>query len=176
MRIKIRVRPQEVAVFCDALLGDFDGHNDNWGILVDEHSKTAEIARIYDCESCPFPQLASKDMGAVLNNGDEIDKRVYVFPASSIAEDEKKTTYFEFISSLKNPNCTAALKRVSERIDMKKIIELIDEMPILPPVQKEFYTAIILERKEKIIDYSMKQLMKLETVQEEPNSGQQFTV
>lgn len=161
----------------DALLGNFDRHNGNWGILVDERSKTAEIAPIYDCGSCLYPQLATKDMETVLNSEDEIDKRVYVFPASSIEEDGKKIPYFEFISSLKNQDCNAALKRVSERIDMKRISKLINETQILLPIQREFYTAIISERKEKIIDYSMRQLIKLEMMQEELcNSGQQFTI
>ena len=146
----------------DALLGNFDRHNGNWGILVDEQSKTAEIAPVYDCGSCLYPQLAAKDMGDVLNSEDEIDRRVYVFPASSIEEDGKKISYFEFISSLRNPDCTAALKRVSARIDMEKIRTLIDKTPTLLPVQKEFYAVIISERKAKIIDYSMEQLMKLD--------------
>ena len=29
----------------------------------DEQSKTAEIAPVYDCGSCLYPQLAAKDMG-----------------------------------------------------------------------------------------------------------------
>lgn len=145
----------------DALLGNFDRHNGNWGILVNEQSKTAEIAPVYDCGSCLYPQLAVKDMEAVLNSEDEIDRRVYVFPASSIEEDGKKISYFEFISSLKNSDCTAALKRISSWIDMEKISTIINETPTLLPIQKEFYTVMISERKAKIIDYSMEQLMKL---------------
>jgi hypothetical protein len=164
----------------DALLGNFDRHNGNWGILVDEQSKTAEIAPVYDCGSCLYPQLAASDMEAVLNSEDELDKRIYVFPASSIEENGKKISYFEFISSLKNPDCTAALKRVSARIDMEKIQALIDETPTLLPIQKEFYTVIISERKAKIIDYSMEQLMKLERQEPEQegleNQGQQFSM
>jgi len=147
----------------DALLGNFDRHNGNWGILVDEQSKTAEIAPAYDCGSCLYPQL-------VLNSEDEIDRRVYVFPASSIEEDGKKISYFEFISSLKNPDCTAALQRVSSRIEMEKISTIINETPTLLPVQKEFYTALISERKAKIIDYSMEQLMKLDG--QKPEQGE----
>lgn len=151
----------------DAFLGNFDRHNGNWGILVDEPSRTAEIAPVYDCGSCLYPQLADKDMEAILNSEDEIDRRVYVFPTSSIEENGKKISYFEFISSLKDPDCTAALKRISTRIDMMKISEIIDETPTLFPIQKEFYTVMISERKAKIVDYSMEQLMKLEG--EEPD-------
>jgi len=164
----------------DALLGNFDRHNGNWGILVDEQLKTAEIAPVYDCGSCLFPQLAVKNMEEILNSDDEINRRVYVFPASPIEEDGKKIPYFEFISSFKNPDCNAALKRISARIDMDKIRMLIDETPTLLPVQKEFYTVMISERKAKIIDYTMEQLMKLEqqeTVHEElQDHGQEFSM
>ena len=44
------------------LLGIFDRHNGNWGILVDEEHQTAEIAPVYDCGSCLYPQLAVQDM------------------------------------------------------------------------------------------------------------------
>jgi hypothetical protein len=137
-------------------------HNGNWGILVDEQSKTSEIAPVYDCGSCLYPQLAAKDMEAVLNSEDEIDRRVYVFPTSSIEEDGKKISYFEFIASMKNPDCMAALKRVFARINIEKISTIINETPTLLEVQKEVYTAIISERKAKIIDHSMEQLMKLD--------------
>lgn len=164
----------------DAMLGNFDRHNGNWGILVDEQLRTAEIAPVYDCGSCLFPQLAVKDMDAILNSDDEINRRVYVFPNSPIEENGKKIPYFDFISSLKNADCNAALKRISALIDMEKIRRLIDQTPTLLPVQKEFYTVMISERKTKIIDYSIEQLMKLEqqeTLQEElQNHGQQFSM
>ena len=139
----------------DSLLGNFDRHNGNWGFLVDEQAKTAEIAPIYDCGSCLYPQLAIEDMQAVLNSEEEMNKRIYVFPASAIEENGKKISYFEYISSLKNEDCNNALKRVYERIDMNKIEEIIESTPTLLPPQKEFYKIIITERKKKILDYSM---------------------
>lgn len=50
----------------DAFLGNFDRHNGNWGILVDEQNRTAEIAPVYDCGLCLYPQLAVEDMKGVL--------------------------------------------------------------------------------------------------------------
>ena len=40
----------------DCLIGNFDRHNGNWGFLIDEKSQSIEIAPIYDCASCLFPQ------------------------------------------------------------------------------------------------------------------------
>lgn len=176
--------PDKVKVFfwemfiADALLGNFDRHNGNWGFLVNEQAKTAELAPVYDCGSCLYPQLAAGDMNAVLNNEDEIDKRVYVFPSSAIEENGKKISYFEYISSLKNEDCNAALRRVYDRIDMEQIGKLIEETPTITAEQKEFYRIMLTERKEKILDFSMNQLLKMgeqeETVIE--NMEQTFTL
>ena len=59
---------------------------------------------------------------------------------------------------------------------MGKMSTIINEMPALLSVQKEFYNVMISERKVKIIDYSMEQLIKLDMEQEKQRScGQQFT-
>ena len=68
----------------DALLGNFDRHNGNWGILVDEESQTAEIAPVYDCGSCLYPQLGAHEMQAVLDDEREVNRRVYEYPTSAI--------------------------------------------------------------------------------------------
>ena len=144
----------------DALLGNFDRHNGNWGILVNEGKQTAEIAPVYDCGSCLYPQLAVKEMQGVLEREEEIDKRIFVYPTSAIEEQGKKVSYFEFISSLKHQGCNAALKRIHARIDMERINRLVEDVPFLEPIQKEFYRIMIRERKEKILDYSMELLLK----------------
>ena len=77
----------------DAFLGNFDRHNGNWGLLVEEEKQLAEIAPIYDCGSCLYPQLDLERMKYVLESEEEIDRRVYVFPASSIEENGVKIPY-----------------------------------------------------------------------------------
>lgn len=146
----------------DALLGNFDRHNGNWGILVDEEKQTAEIAPVYDCGSCLYPQLALEEMQGVMEQEEEIDKRIFVYPASAIEEHGRKVSYFKFISSLKNGDCNVALKRIYGRIAMGRIDSLVEETPFLEPVQKEFYKVMIRERKKKILDCSMEQLLKQE--------------
>ncbi|MCR6546067.1 HipA domain-containing protein [Dehalobacterium formicoaceticum] len=146
----------------DALLGNFDRHNGNWGLLIDEELKTVEIAPVYDCGSCLYPQLSEEGMKKVLDSDDEINQRIFVFPASSIEEDGKKISYFDFISSLKDPECNKALKRISQRINIDKINELIDGIPAFIPIQKDFYKVMITERKKKILDFSMDLLIKQE--------------
>ena len=45
---------------------------------------------------------------------------------------------------------------------MGRIDSLVEETPFLEPVQKEFYKVMIRERKKKILDCSMEQLLKQE--------------
>lgn len=143
----------------DALLGNFDRHNGNWGVLVDEEKQTAVTVPVYDCGSCLYLQLAVEEMQGVLDSEEEINKRIFVYPTSAIEEEGRKVSYFDFISSLKDPGCNAALKRICERIDMERVDRLVEETPSLKPIQKEFYRIMIRERKEKILDYSMKRLV-----------------
>lgn len=53
----------------DAFLSNFDHHNGNWGVLIDEQNQCVDIAPIYDCGSCLYPQLDEMGMQKVL--GDE---------------------------------------------------------------------------------------------------------
>lgn len=146
----------------DSLVGNFDRHNGNWGVLVDEQKKTAELAPVYDCGSCLYPQLGEPDMEHVIGSRKEINNRIFVFPASAIKENGKKINYFDYISSLQNPECNAALKRIYPKIDLQAIKKVIEETPFINPVQKTFYYTIMKERKEKILEFSMKKLIHQE--------------
>lgn len=160
--------PEELRSFfwdmfiADAFLGNFDRHNGNWGFLVDEQKQQAELAPIYDCGSCLYPQLDLVRMETILRDEEEINHRIYQFPRASIEEDGKKILYFDYISSLKNPDCNEALRRISKRIDLDKIQDFLESVPELLPLQREFYLTMLTERKEKILDYSMDLLIQPE--------------
>lgn len=135
----------------DALVGNFDRHNGNWGFLIDEAKQSVEIAPIYDCASCLYPQLTDERIKEIINNEDEINARVYVFPTSALKEDGKKINYFEYISSLKNEDCNSAIMRIVPLIDLNKINNIIEQTPEISEIRKEFYKKIIKERYEKIL-------------------------
>ena len=146
----------------DALLGNFDRHNGNWGLLVDEEAQSVEIAPVYDCGSCLYPQLDLERMKSVLQSEEEMDRRVYVFPSSSIEENGVKIPYFDFISSLRYPECNEALKRINARIDLDGIQQFLDNIPELLTIQREFYLTMLTVRKEKILDHSLELLLAQE--------------
>ena len=150
----------------DALIGNWDRHNGNWGFLYDVEHDDMTIAPIFDCGSCLYPQADEEIMKATLENKAEQDLRIFSIPLSGIKMDGKKINYFDFISSLQNKDCNAALKRILPRIDMDKINRIIDETPYISELQKDFYKTMLAKRKEKILDFSLKKLRKLEKEKE----------
>ena len=135
----------------DALLGNFDRHNGNWGFLYDSKTDTAEIAPIFDCGSCLLPQADEKVMRNVLNNEDELNARIYRFPTSAVKLDGQKINYYDFLMSGEYDDCDEATVRIVPRIDMEKIEQLINETPYITDLQKDFYKAYINARYEKIL-------------------------
>jgi len=138
----------------DALLGNFDRHNGNWGFLVDP-ARIISLAPIYDCGSCLLPQADEKVMQDVLSNADALNARVYQFPTSAIKQDEKKINYYDFLMSTNNPDCCKAIKRIVPRIDMEQIRALINDTPYLSGLQKEFYQSYLTARYERILQPAM---------------------
>ena len=144
----------------DCLVGNFDRHNGNWGFLINEDLEKIEIAPIYDCASCLYPQLTDERIAEIINDEKEMEARIFVFPTSALKIDDKKINYFEYISSLENEDCNNALSRMFPKIDLEKINKIIDETPFISNVRKDFYKKIIKMRYEKILKYSYEKLCK----------------
>lgn len=142
----------------DALVGNFDRHNGNWGFLINEQTKEVEIAPIYDCASCLFPQLDDTKIKEIINNEEEIQARVFVFPNSAIKINNKKINYFDYISNLENEDCNNALRRVLPNVNLDEINKIIDETPYISDIRKKFYKKILKKRYEVILKSSYEKL------------------
>ncbi len=142
----------------DALIGNWDRHNGNWGFLYDTHTDEMALAPVYDCGSSLYPQADDKIMEAVLTDENERNFRIYEIPTAAIMAGGKKIKYFDFISSLQNEDCNQALKRIVPRIDMERIEDVVNNTPFLSDLQKQFYVTMLRERKKCILDFSLKAL------------------
>ncbi len=135
----------------DALLGNFDRHNGNWGFLYDPHEKIREIAPIYDCGSCLLPQADDTVMQSVLNDKDAMNLRVYRFPTSAVKLNGNKINYYDFLHGAMYDDCNRAVRRIYERIDMEQIALFINQVPYISELQKEFYKRYISTRLDLIL-------------------------
>lgn len=146
----------------DALIGNWDRHNGNWGFLYNPETDKISLAPIYDCGSCLFPQADDEIMRKTLDDPAELEIRIFERPFSGIKINGQKIQYFKFISSLENKDCNKALKRILPRIDMNKVDKIVDKTPFISDLQRKFYKTLLRERKERILDFSYQKLRKRE--------------
>lgn len=144
----------------DALIGNWDRHNGNWGFLYNNATDEVTLAPVFDCGSSLYPQADEDLMKKILSDKNELNHRIFDIPLSAITYNGKKINYFKFLSEGKFPDCNKALKRIASRIDMKKIYEIIDNTPTITELQKEFYKTMLTARKERILDFSLNKLNK----------------
>lgn len=133
----------------DALLGNFDRHNGNWGFLVDEDGH-AELAPVFDCGSCLLPQADDNIMQRCLESEDEMNARIYSFPSSMLKINSRKIAYHEFITGNHPAALDEALKQLMPRIEALDINSLISSTPYLTQLQRQFYLEYLDQRRCKV--------------------------
>ncbi len=137
----------------DALIGNTDRHNGNWGFLVDNKTNKIEFAPIYDCGSCLNPMIDDDEIEKLQEN--EI-KNLAINCYSCLKENGKKINYMTYIRDTKNKECNKAIIRVFKNINMDEINKFIDEVSCMSNIRKEFYKEI-LNIRYKIIEEVYKQ-------------------
>lgn len=135
----------------DALFGNFDRHANNWGYLINKDTKELKLAPIYDCGSCLYPQLSDEAIPIIINNKDEIIKRIDTFPKAALLLDTgEKVSYKDFLLSA-NDDFRNALLRIYPKIDKIKINSFIDSINEISDIRKQFYKIMINERYNRIL-------------------------
>ena len=142
----------------DALIGNWNRHNGNWGFLYNNSTDEVVLAPVFDCGSSLYPQADDELITRILNNKNEFNHRIFDIPLSAITYNGKKINFFNFLSEGKFEDCNTALKRILSRIDMKKIYEIIDDTPTVTDIQNEFYKTMLNARKERILDFAMSKI------------------
>lgn len=132
----------------DALLGNFDRHNGNWGFLVDENSGMTELAPVFDCGSCLLPQADETIMTRCLENEDELNARIYSFPSSMLKIEGKKINYLEFLTNCRDEQFLAILRELRPAIQALDFERIIVETPYMTDLQRRFLTRYLNARRE----------------------------
>ena len=137
----------------DAIIGNWDRHNGNWGFLYNQEIDEARIAPIYDCGSCLFPQLDEDKMSKILNDKQLFNARIYDFPTSAILKDGKRINYLSFIKSNEFSQCNKAIERIKEKFIFSEIESIINNIECISKIQKEFFIKIIKARSDAIFQH-----------------------
>lgn len=124
----------------DALIGNTDRHNGNWGFLINVKTQKIEFSPIYDCGSCLNPLLEDTEIVKL----DEIAiKNLAINCYSCLRENGKRINYINYIKKMKNKECNDAIKEIFLDIKINEINKFIDEIEGISNIRKAFYKSII---------------------------------
>lgn len=140
----------------DAFIGNTDRHNGNWGFIKKDNG--LEISPVYDCGSSLSPLFSDDELSSekILSNE--------TFNVMSAVQDNdcKRIHYRDYLLSGKNENVNIALTKVVPKINLSKIHALIDDIPYISDVRKNFYKQILDTRYEKVLIPALENVLGIE--------------
>ena len=127
----------------DALIGNTDRHNGNWGFIAADIEDNIKFSPIYDCGSCLNPMLEDSELKKL---SDSDIKNLALNCYSVLKIDDKKINYMNYIESITDDNVNDALVRVLPNIDIDSINDFIDNIDCMSKIRREFYKKLITFR------------------------------
>lgn len=117
----------------DAFLKNPDRNNGNWGFLMTAPF-VYELAPVYDLGSSLFSKRRSDVAGERLNDEESLQEDAFFTNISCYRlVDEDGETHaihpFDYMRESDNPDLKVAIERFINAIDMKKVVDIIDEVP-----------------------------------------------
>lgn len=153
----------------DAFIRNNDRNNGNWGVFINGDG-TASLAPVYDNGNALFNKRNPSVAERRLESESDIEQDAIGTGTSFFTDKEGKHLHpFEYMKRMENPDCSAAVLRFHERLDIDKVWKIIDEIPttaygidVITAAQKEYYKKmfeIMLEKGiapvvEKILAFS----------------------
>ena len=136
----------------DSLIGNPDRNNNNWGIIVLPDG-TKRIAPVYDNGNCLNCKWDVRKMEAVLSDTKTIEIESYKGRRCIFEIKGKAINPYHLMESMKYEDCSKSVKRLVPIIEEKleKIRQLIEEIPVISDIQKEYYKTMIETRYEKVL-------------------------
>lgn len=124
----------------DAIIGNTDRHNGNWGFLLNKYTGKASFSPIYDCGSCLNPMIEDESIEKI--NETEV-KNLAINCYSCLKENGKKINYMSYIKQTNHKECHQSIVRMFENIKIEKINDFIDEIEGMSETRKSFYKQLI---------------------------------
>ena len=136
----------------DALIGNTDRNNSNWGIVLRKNG-LKELAPVYDNGNCLNNKWDDEKMQIVMSDVVKMEAEAYKARRCIFESQGRRVNPYYIMEGMKYQECSDAIRRLAPRIGdcMKKIRAMIKEIPILSEVQKQFFTLIIEYRYEKVL-------------------------
>lgn len=134
----------------DAFIRNNDRNNGNWGIL-EKPDGTMELAPVYDNGNSFFTtRRGSQNAARALDDQKVMDDAFGGLRSIFEYDDGHRIEPFSFMARHEYPECDAAISRFVERCDMRRIEEIVRDIPetwqgkdVMPEGTKDLYVAIL---------------------------------
>ncbi|MBN2950536.1 MAG: CtkA family protein [Holdemanella sp.] len=140
----------------DALIGNNDRNNGNWGVLVNNITNETTVCPVFDNGAAFNTKSSDEQIQKIMNDNNRFESSVYKSRMCIFVENDKQLNPFKYIESLKNKDCDEALMRIVPKINVEKIKKMIHEIPnevdgiqVISDIRKEFYCKCVEYRYEK---------------------------
>lgn len=143
----------------DALIGNTDRNNTNWGIIVDSKG-CKRIAPVYDNGSCLNSKWDNEKIQAVLGDEKMLEAEIYKARRCIFEVASKRINPYHLIQRMEYPGCSEAVLRIVPNIEenIECIKNMILEIPVISDIQKRFFITLIKERYEQVLLPTYKQI------------------
>ena len=142
----------------DALIGNHDRNNGNWGRLVNSITQAIRLAPIYDNEAAFSNKLDDEKIKEIINDEHKFRQNVYESRISSFSLNEKIINPLKYIETMEDEKLNEAVIRIVPKINIENIFKIIDKIPneyndikVISDIQRKYYKKCILYRYEQIL-------------------------
>lgn len=167
----------------DALVGNGDRHQDNWGITRHDKKSDTFISPLYDNSACLGRELTLEKIKKYLNDDSEFLRYINRSRAKIGWQDIKKEKHFALIKKLYflYPQQISVLINQLEMLTDKKIEDIVEGLPdsVISIEHKLFVTKYIKKRRDILIrigDNMENKIDKLLLIWKDPETRQRFTI
>lgn len=143
----------------DALVGNNDRNNGNWGIIFNKKDGSYRPAPVYDNGNAFSNKASARQMANRMASPNIFREVAYLSSSSAFTERGKPINPLRYIESGSSEQCNAAVLRIVPEIDMNAILNIILEIPneahgvpIISDIQKDYYYKILEYRYKNVLD------------------------
>lgn len=145
----------------DALIGNRDRNNGNWGIVI--NGDEIALAPVYDNGNSLCSKWSTARTLDTMSDEDRFLAEAYNSGYCWFTKDNgKNINAFKLIASGKYELCTKQLERLMNRVSINELYDIVDSIPTLSLERSKFYKMLLKYRLEYLINTLWKLIGSIE--------------
>ena len=145
----------------DTLIGNKDRHNGNWGIIEDAYGNV-RMAPIFDCGSGLYPLAPDEYLPDAKNAANGTYSAI-------VDEHDNRIAFHKAFDDISNQGMMDALKRKLYDINLREIERILDNIPEISDVRRNFYLDFIESNYYETLIPAMNRITELEFQPDQEN-------